>query len=101
MISSIVLMPKKNNNAIRYFLLVDAENFHSLEKLETKMEGFLLKNPYYQQGRSAGQLIKIKCKSIENLNDKIINAYKNQKLIKDGDIKVPEILPLNFISVDE
>ena len=98
-IQSMALMPIKLNNSIRYLLLLESNTMKTLGNLEDKLEEFLLKNPYYQQSRSSGQLKKVKCISIENLNEKIIKAFKNQKQIRDGDIKIPEILPLNFIDI--
>lgn len=98
-IQSMALMPIKLNNSIRYLLLLESNTMKTLGNLEEKLEEFLLKNPYYQQSRSSGQLKKVKCISIENLNEKIIKAFKNQKQIRDGDIKIPEILPLNFIDI--
>lgn len=98
-IDSLVLMPCKEENSIRYYLLLETKQSNEFGRIQQIIEEHLLLNPYYEQGISTGQLRKIVCKPIESLNSKIMYEMIKQKNIKDGDIKISEILPLNFIDI--
>lgn len=97
-IKSLFLYPVLQQQKVGYQILVETNLALDTDALAKKVERKLLENPYYQQGLATGQLLPLKAvpKAI-GFRKEAFERYRQKKGIKDGDIKLPLILPLGFL----
>ena len=97
-IKSAFLYPVQMEQSAKYLLIVESDEELINTKLTTKVENELSKNPYYQQALAIGQLSKLELvKKSVGFSDRLYLAYKNERKIKDGDVKLPLLLPFKFL----
>lgn len=97
-INALLFQPNKSHDKLNYKALVFGTTslINECQLLEY-IDRYLHHNPYYAQAIKLGQLsaLELELKPPTVLK-KISRTYANQYQIKDGDLKLPLILPLEF-----
>lgn len=91
------LKPKIVEGAGVYILYFeeDIRNEDVPKIITAKFEKMLCENPYYQQALQTGQLEPMQYKIVgKGLKERLVQYYRDKRLIKDGDLKLP-VLFLN------
>ncbi len=84
----------KENYQARYQVLIACENDYYVNDFLKYLEKSFCQNPYYQQARQLGQLLPLEAvKLSETFGTTLLNHYKKQKQIRDGDVKLPLLFP--------
>jgi hypothetical protein len=97
-LTALYLYPCRQGAQARYLLLVEGALPAQLPALAAAAEAALLANPYYQQARNIGQLLPLAAEAIpEGFSARIFAHYCRQRQIRDGDAKLPLLLPAAFL----
>jgi len=90
-IKALYLTTNKENPG--YHLIVEANDTHNELKISNAVDTAFCTNPYYHQAIQLGQLTPLTTAVFaEGISKQIIQSYKAQKSIKDGDLKIPYLL---------
>jgi hypothetical protein len=78
----------------RYQVLIACKNDYYVNDFLKYLEKSFCQNPYYQQARQLGQLLPLEAVKVsEDFGATLLNHYKKQKQIRDGDVKLPLLFP--------
>jgi hypothetical protein len=96
-LQSVLLSPYKDEAAAGYELLLISDHITDFKTFERKASIFLNENPYYKQAVDINQLKPLcsKIVSSKTLLEILVN-YGQYFQIRDGDVKLPVLLPVNF-----
>jgi hypothetical protein len=96
-LQSVLLSPYKDEAAVGYELLLISDHITDFKTFERKASIFLNENPYYKQAVDINQLKPLcsKIVSSKTLLEILVN-YGQYFQIRDGDVKLPVLLPVNF-----
>lgn len=95
---ALYLYAVKSEITAGYLLIIESDYSENDEKIKALVESGLKQNPYYAQAIQSGQLQDLQSKSVAAGFSKILTAYYQKiKKIKDGDLKLPVLFPLNFL----
>lgn len=97
-IDALYLYPRRQQNQVQYLLLIEHTRALDTERLVGQLEEALCQNPYYQQARAVGQLGPVQAlKVAPGFSTQLYQHYKKSRGIKDGDVKLPLLLPMHFL----
>ncbi len=94
-IAALLLQPMWTEGSAYYQLYLFSDECQIVEHLLTNVENQLKENPYYSQALDLGQLGPMRAKYYPaHMLQIIATAFAKQYSIKDGDAKLPALLPL-------
>jgi GH3 auxin-responsive promoter len=96
-VTALLLQPVWAETVAYYQVYLFSEDALAAAQLLTEVHDSLKENPYYRQAIDLGQLGPLQAKCYPSRMLQIIaTAYAKQYSIKDGDAKLPVLLPLHF-----
>lgn len=93
----VLMIPVKSEEFTTYQILMQFSDDGFPGAIKQSVEEFLRENVYFDQALNLGQLdplVFLKCSEVEM--NSIVERLKQLRKVKDGDFKMPYILPLNF-----
>lgn len=97
-INSAFLYPVQMAQSAKYLLIVEATGEFEAANLTIWVENELSKNPYYKQALAIGQLSKLELLKMPiGFSDNFYLQHKKLRKLKDGDVKLPLLLPLKSL----
>ncbi|MBK9016141.1 MAG: GH3 auxin-responsive promoter family protein [Saprospiraceae bacterium] len=97
-INSAFLYPVQMVHSAKYLLIVESNEELEAASLTIQVENELSKNPYYKQALAIGQLAKLELLKLPiGFSDNLYLQHKKARKIKDGDVKLPLLLPLKSL----
>lgn len=98
-IEALFLYTVKSETTAGYLLIIESDDPSNSDTIVAFVESGLKQNPYYHQAIKSGQLQNLQSKNVAVGFSKILTAYyQKKKKIKDGDLKLPVLFPLNFLN---
>ncbi|MBP7645104.1 MAG: GH3 auxin-responsive promoter family protein [Saprospiraceae bacterium] len=98
-IRAMYMHPVKSGNQVIYEVILESDRDTDFSRLSPIIEAHLQKNPYYAQSRGTGQLLPLRIQQVKiGFTKSLLNFYKAQKQIKDGDVKLPILFKLNELT---
>ncbi|HMS70674.1 MAG TPA: GH3 auxin-responsive promoter family protein [Saprospiraceae bacterium] len=98
-IRAMYMHPVKSGNQVIYEVILESDSHSDFSRLSPIIEAHLQKNPYYAQSRGTGQLLPLRIQQVKiGFTKSLLNFYKAQKQIKDGDVKLPILFKLNELT---
>ncbi len=95
---SLYFYPVASETTAGYWLIIESDDPSNVDNIVAFVESGLKQNPYYSQAIKSGQLQTLQSKNVAVGFSKILTAYyQKRKKIKDGDLKLPVLFPLNFL----
>ncbi len=92
------LYPVQLQSSANYLVLCEPFGQIPVGELVGDVERHLLKNPYYQQALAIGQLARLEYfEAPAGFAERLYLQYKTERKIKDGDVKLPLLLPLKSL----
>jgi hypothetical protein len=96
-INALLLQPQKSEMTAYYQLFIFSDQNLDIESVVRKVNAQLHQNPYYHQAVSLGQLGDLKAKLYPNTSlNRFADKYARHNSIKDGDAKLPVLLPVHI-----
>ncbi len=96
-IQALYLMINENHKP-GYRLIIESNALRNEQVICQQIEAAFCENPYYLQAIQLGQLTPLTSAVFkQGISTQIIQRYKEEKGIKDGDLKIPYILDSNLL----